>query len=179
MRIAQLAPLAESVPPKLYGGTERVVAWLVDELVDLGHEVTLFASGDSLTKESLFPFGHGRCVSAAEAPIPMRPAPFLSKRSRNGHPSSTSSTHTSIGCRCRCSVVRKRRFSRPCMAGWTFRDCPISFASFLKQASFRFPIVSANNFLTRNGLRRSTTSCRQACFELRTTKDPTWLSWGV
>ena len=53
MRIAQLAPLAESVPPKLYGGTERVVAWLVDELVDLGHEVTLFASGDSRTKGQL------------------------------------------------------------------------------------------------------------------------------
>ena len=53
MRIAQLAPLAESVPPKLYGGTERVVAWLVDELVELGHEVTLFASGDSRTKGRL------------------------------------------------------------------------------------------------------------------------------
>src|ERR1044072_1382269 len=53
MRIAMLAPLAESVPPKLYGGTERVVAWLVDELVDLGHEVTLFASGDSRTKGKL------------------------------------------------------------------------------------------------------------------------------
>jgi glycosyltransferase involved in cell wall biosynthesis len=53
MRIAQLAPLAESVPPKLYGGTERVVAWLVDELVELGHEVTLFASGDSKTRANL------------------------------------------------------------------------------------------------------------------------------
>lgn len=53
MRIAQLAPLAESVPPRLYGGTERVIAWLVDELVDLGHEVTLFASGDSNTKAKL------------------------------------------------------------------------------------------------------------------------------
>lgn len=53
MRIAQLAPLAESVPPKLYGGTERVVAWLVDELVELGHEVTLFASGDSRTAGKL------------------------------------------------------------------------------------------------------------------------------
>jgi hypothetical protein len=42
--------LAESVPPKLYGGTERVVAWLVDELVELGHDVTLFASGDSRTR---------------------------------------------------------------------------------------------------------------------------------
>jgi glycosyltransferase involved in cell wall biosynthesis len=53
MRIAQLAPLAESVPPKLYGGTERVIAWLVDELVALGHDVTLFASGDSKTKGKL------------------------------------------------------------------------------------------------------------------------------
>ncbi|GMO92925.1 hypothetical protein TM239_01110 [Bradyrhizobium sp. TM239] len=53
MRIAQLAPLAESVPPKLYGGTERVIAWLVEELVDLGHDVTLFASGDSRTKANL------------------------------------------------------------------------------------------------------------------------------
>lgn len=55
MRIAQIAPLAESVPPKLYGGTERVVAWLVDELVELGHEVTLFASGDSKTRGELRP----------------------------------------------------------------------------------------------------------------------------
>lgn len=53
MRIAQLAPLAESVAPKLYGGTERVIAWLVDELVGLGHNVTLFASGDSSTRGKL------------------------------------------------------------------------------------------------------------------------------
>jgi glycosyltransferase involved in cell wall biosynthesis len=55
MRIAQVAPLAESVPPKFYGGTERVVAWLVDEFVELGHEVTLFASGDSRTRGKLHP----------------------------------------------------------------------------------------------------------------------------
>ena len=55
MRIAQVAPLAESVPPKLYGGTERVVAWLVDELVERRHEVTLFASGDSVTRAKLVP----------------------------------------------------------------------------------------------------------------------------
>jgi glycosyltransferase involved in cell wall biosynthesis len=53
MRIAQVAPLAESVPPKLYGGTERVVSWLTEELVQLGHEVTLFASGDSATRAAL------------------------------------------------------------------------------------------------------------------------------
>src|SRR5438874_3988951 len=53
MRIAQIAPLAESVPPKLYGGTERVVSWLVDELAELGHDVPLFASGDSVTRAKL------------------------------------------------------------------------------------------------------------------------------
>ena len=55
MKIAQVAPLTEAVPPKLYGGTERVVAYLTDALVELGHEVTLFASGDSLTKARLAP----------------------------------------------------------------------------------------------------------------------------
>lgn len=53
MRIAQVAPLYESVPPKGYGGTERVVSWLTEELVQLGHEVTLFATGDSVTEAQL------------------------------------------------------------------------------------------------------------------------------
>jgi glycosyltransferase involved in cell wall biosynthesis len=53
MRIAQVAPLTEAVPPKLYGGTERVVHWLTEELVALGHDVTLFASGDSSTSAKL------------------------------------------------------------------------------------------------------------------------------
>jgi glycosyltransferase involved in cell wall biosynthesis len=55
LRIAQIAPLYESVPPQLYGGTERVVSWLTEELVGLGHEVTLFASGDSRTSGHLVP----------------------------------------------------------------------------------------------------------------------------
>jgi glycosyltransferase involved in cell wall biosynthesis len=53
MRIAQVAPLTEAVPPKLYGGTERVVHWLTEELVALGNDVTLFASGDSQTSARL------------------------------------------------------------------------------------------------------------------------------
>jgi glycosyltransferase involved in cell wall biosynthesis len=53
MRIAQIAPLTEAIPPKLYGGTERVVSWLTEELVELGHDVTLFASGDSQTSAKL------------------------------------------------------------------------------------------------------------------------------
>lgn len=55
MRIAQIAPLAEAVPPKLYGGTERVVWWLTEALIELGHDVTLFASGDSVTSAQLVP----------------------------------------------------------------------------------------------------------------------------
>jgi glycosyltransferase involved in cell wall biosynthesis len=55
LRIAQVSPLYESVPPKLYGGTERVVSYLTEELVQQGHEVTLFASGDSLTSARLVP----------------------------------------------------------------------------------------------------------------------------
>ena len=55
MRIAQIAPLMEAVPPKLYGGTERVIHYLTEELVEMGHDVTLFASGDSVTKAELIP----------------------------------------------------------------------------------------------------------------------------
>jgi glycosyltransferase involved in cell wall biosynthesis len=55
MRIAQISPLFEAVPPKLYGGTERVVSSLTEELVAMGHDVTLFASGDSITSATLAP----------------------------------------------------------------------------------------------------------------------------
>jgi glycosyltransferase involved in cell wall biosynthesis len=53
MRLAQIAPLTEAIPPKLYGGTERVVHWLTEELVAMGHDVTLYASGDSHTSATL------------------------------------------------------------------------------------------------------------------------------
>ena len=55
MKIAQIAPLAESVPPKLYGGTERIVSFLTEELVGMNHDVTLFASADSRTNARLVP----------------------------------------------------------------------------------------------------------------------------
>ena len=72
MRIAQVAPLTEAVPPKLYGGTERVVHWLTEELVALGHDVTLFASGDlQISANSMRP-GRRRCGSTARCAIPMR-----------------------------------------------------------------------------------------------------------
>ena len=55
MKIAQISPLAESVPPRLYGGTERIVSYLTEELMRQGHKVTLFASGDSRTAAELYP----------------------------------------------------------------------------------------------------------------------------
>ena len=57
MRIAQVAPLHESVPPAKYGGTERIVSYLTEELIRQGHDVTLFASGDSKTSARLVPQG--------------------------------------------------------------------------------------------------------------------------
>jgi hypothetical protein len=55
LKIAQIAPLYEAVPPRLYGGTERIVAHLTDALVELGHEVTLFASAEARTRATLVP----------------------------------------------------------------------------------------------------------------------------
>src|SRR5262249_46220155 len=65
MRIAQVAPLYESVPSKLYGGTERVVHYLTEQLIREGHEITLFASGDSITS--------GRLVSSCNTALRLNP----------------------------------------------------------------------------------------------------------
>lgn len=72
MKIAQIAPLIESVPPRLYGGTERIVSYLTEELVGLGHEVTLFASGDSITSANLVACTHKalRLDPSVRDPIP-------------------------------------------------------------------------------------------------------------
>lgn len=68
MKIAQISPLLESVPPRLYGGTERVVSYLTEAMVDAGHQVTLFASGDSVTSAELAP-GRERAVRLDDAPL--------------------------------------------------------------------------------------------------------------
>ena len=72
MKIAQIAPLMESVPPRLYGGTERVVSYLTEELIARGHDVTLFASGDSITSADLVPCCKSamRLDAKAQDPIP-------------------------------------------------------------------------------------------------------------
>src|SRR4026208_2191115 len=72
MKIAQISPLVESVPPRLYGGTERVATYLTEELVAQGHDVTLFASGDSITSANLVPCAAQalRLNKAVRDPIP-------------------------------------------------------------------------------------------------------------
>jgi len=67
MKIAQIAPLCESVPPRLYGGTERIVAYLTDALVELGHDVTLFASAEARTKATLIPM-RDKAIRLDDAP---------------------------------------------------------------------------------------------------------------
>src|SRR5262245_10972127 len=72
LRIAQVAPLYESVPPKLYGGTERIVSYLTGELVRSGHEVTLFASGDSETSARLIaPCARALRLEGFDDPLPL------------------------------------------------------------------------------------------------------------
>src|SRR2546423_13686690 len=80
MKIAQIAPLAESVPPRLYGGTERVVSYLTEELMRLGHDVTLFASGDSATSARLIACAPRalRLDPAGADPLP-HPTPMLER----------------------------------------------------------------------------------------------------
>jgi hypothetical protein len=72
MKIAQVAPLYESVPPKLYGGTERIVAYLSDALVDLGHDVTLFASADARTRHDCRRLAIRQFVSTRTPCVPTR-----------------------------------------------------------------------------------------------------------
>jgi glycosyltransferase involved in cell wall biosynthesis len=77
MRIAQLAPLAETVPPRQYGGTERIVSWLTEELVTLGQEVTLFASAGSVTRANLVPVWPHSIRHSRPRPDPTAPLAAL------------------------------------------------------------------------------------------------------
>ena len=98
MRIAQIAPLIESVPPRLYGGTERIVSYLTEELVGMGHEVTLFASNDSHTSAHLVAgarshgqpriIADGKEESAGPAEVRSGRAGFPWRRAQKPHRSS-------------------------------------------------------------------------------------------
>ena len=164
MRIAQVSPLHESVPPKLYGGTERVVHFLTEALVDLGHDVTLFASGDSKTRAEL----------VACAPGGAAPGPAL--RRSEGAPRA----HARGGVRAR---ERLRRHPlphrlRPLRAGAAARGAardhdarPHGHSRSGAAARTRSPTCrwcrsrtrSASRCPTRTGARPCITACRPSC----------------
>ena len=161
MKIAQIAPLAESVPPRLYGGTERIVSYLTEELVAQGHDVTLFASGDS---ETARPAGPLRPDRAAPQPGGARPAAAPPADARAGPParaaSSTSCTSTSTSCSSRCCAPSPPRRSPRCTAGST---CPTSCPSTAPSPRCRWsrsPTTSARRCRRSTGCAPSTTACR-------------------
>ena len=110
MRIAQVPPLAERIPPKLYGGTERVVSWLTEELVALGHEVSLFGTADAITKATLVPVWPS--ATRLSRPQPVRSPPWQAcwRLLRQQHLALTSSTAISIGCTSLCCSGFRFRF---------------------------------------------------------------------
>ena len=109
MRIAQVAPLTEAVPPKLYGGTERVVHWLTEELVALGNEVTLFASGDSLTSAKLDATWPRALRLDGSVRDPNALHMVMLERVTSATRNSTFCTSTSTIIRSRCSRGSRRR----------------------------------------------------------------------
>ena len=134
MKIAQIAPLYESVPPKYYGGTERVVSYLTEELVRQGHDVTLFASGDSKTAAKLV-----RCCDMA-----LRLNPIFLKKCGAERKSLTFCIFTSIFCTalwCGTLLDAPSRLSTvvstsrmPCLSITSSENCPWS----------QSPVISAN-----------------------------------
>ena len=117
MRIAQVAPLTESVPPKLYGGTERIVSYLTEELVRQGHDVTLFASGDSTTSRRI---ARGRSDGAAPECVDQRslalPRLQLEEVRRRADEFDVIHFHSDF-CTCRwCGRWDSATCSPPCMA---------------------------------------------------------------
>jgi hypothetical protein len=144
MRIAQVSPLYESVPPKYYGGTERVVSYLTEELVAQGHDVTLFASGDSITRARLVACSTRSLrldTTASTARPPHRHA--RAGRQPRGRVR-RDPLSTSIICTSRCHADCGRRRSRHSTAGWTCRISCRSTGSFPRCRWYRFPTPSAS-----------------------------------
>ena len=172
MHIAQIAPLAESVPPKLYGGTERVVAWLVDELVELGHAVTLFASGDSRTRGRLHPvwphLGRQRTDPMAATALLLE---AISKRAKD-----FDVIHAHIDW---LHLPLLRRLGVPHLTTMHGRiDLPGLPDVIREFPEASFVSISDNQRLPLPdgiGVARSSTGCPRTCFGHRMAKDHTWL----
>lgn len=178
MRIAQLAPLAESVPPRLYGGTERVIAWLVDELVELGHDVTLLASGDSSTKAKLHPVWP-RALRLGRRGVDPNAACAMLIEAIAEHATGFDLIHSHVDW---LPLPVLSRTGVPYLTTMHGRlDLPgLSevIGAFRKRPSSRSPTISAGRFRTRTGSLRSSTVCRRISFGRPISPVRTWPFWG-
>ena len=164
MRIAQVAPLVESVPPRLYGGTERVVAFLTDELVSQGHDVTLFASGDSKTSARLVsPWPAALRFSGSGARRPRAAHPHARGNRQAAHEFDVLHFHLGAAPLSRWRGGWRSRTSRRCTAASIFPSSCRSIASFPTFPSSRFPMPSARRCPTPAGSAPCTTACRSTC----------------
>jgi hypothetical protein len=130
MRIAQIAPLTEAIPPKLYGGTERVISWLADELVALGHDVVCSRAGIRKPRPTWRRAGRRHCVSTARSATPMRCICPCSSESANGLMISMCSTFISITIHSPYFPVSRHHSSPRSMADSTCRRHQVVFATF-------------------------------------------------
>jgi Glycosyltransferase Family 4 len=142
MHIAQVAPLAESVPPEGYAGTERVVSYLTEELGRLGHEVTLFATADSEPSGNVEPMS----PHAARSDPEMDTGPFETRMLIEAY--RRSDEFDIIHCRTDyVGLPLAEQVSTPTVitlhGGSTFRVCVLSFVNFPTSPTFRSAIVSA------------------------------------
>lgn len=180
MRIARIAPLAESVPPKLYGGTERVVAWLVDELVALGHDVTLFASGDSRTHGKLHPVWPRALRLGRPAADPMVAcAALLEAMSKRAKDFDVIHAHIDW-----VHLPLLSRLAVPFLTTMHGRLVSIYLASLTWLGSFRRPLscqsqtISVCRLQLRTGAARSIPASRSTYLVLRTSQAPIRPFWG-
>jgi Glycosyltransferase Family 4 len=179
MRIAQLAPLAESVPPQLYGGTERVVSWLTEELVRRGHQVTLFATGDSLTSGTLVPVWPKALRLGRPQADPMV-ALGLALEILARHAAEFDLLH------CHGDWVHLPLMSRlgvPFMTTLHGRldlpGLPKLVENFLTRPSFQYQTISASHCRRRIGQAQCITASRPTCCGRRSRPESTWPSLAV
>ena len=163
MKIAQIAPLIESVPPRLYGGTERIVFWLTEELVRQGQDVTLFASADSITSAELEP-----CAAQALRlnPSVKDPLPYymlmLDRVRRRADEFDVLHFHID---QLHFPLFRDiaARTLTTCTADKTFPTCRRSILDSTRCRWHPFLILSASQSHTRTSPLPSITACRWIC----------------
>src|SRR5882672_5675901 len=177
LRIAQVAPLYESVPPKLYGGTERIVSYLTEELVQNGHDVTLFASGDSQSSARLRPGSERALRLDAECKDPIaRHLTMLEQVAREASEFDLIHYHVDY----LHFPVTRRTPQRHLTTLHGRLDLP-ELAPLYREY-WDMPLVSisdsnASRSAGRTGWERSSTACRRPCTRSRRSPAPTWPSW--